>query len=351
MTRWGVMSVVVATGCALNGQRIADHAVDRTIHHVQTEDGAHITLQRYERPGAPAVVLCHGISSNHHFWDLDPEHSLAVHLWEAGFDVWNLDLRGHGFAVRNERGRRPRPAWTVDDYGNYDLPAAFHHVQTETHDQPLHYVGHSLGGMVLAVYLTNHGDAELTSATVVGSPLAMYQPEHLSALLVGLAPKTRFVRRWPTGWLSHGLVLAGPLAPNKIHRMLYNPNNLSPARRRAMLRTIVSPMVRGEVLQLAQLRDGTFRSADGSVSYAERLGDVTLPMLFIAGRADHIAPPDTVRAYYDAVGSEDRVWFVASRANGLTADYGHLDLGVGEAAPQDVYPVIEAFLQGHSEGR
>ena len=70
-------------------------------------------------------------------------------------------------------------------------------------------------------------------------------------------------------------------------------------------------------------------------------------MLFFAGRADHIAPPDSVRAYYDAVGSEDKTLVIASRSNGMHGDYGHLDLGLGDDAAVDIFPRIRAFLDAH----
>ena len=46
---------------------------------VVTEDGATIALHHHPGRGAP-VIAVHGIASNHHFWDLDPQHSLAKWL-------------------------------------------------------------------------------------------------------------------------------------------------------------------------------------------------------------------------------------------------------------------------------
>src|SRR5687767_5683513 len=73
---------------------------DPEIHRVATDDGADIVLEHLPTIGGPAVVLVHGISSNHLFWDLEPQRSLAQHLQRQGYDVWNLDLRGHGTAFR-----------------------------------------------------------------------------------------------------------------------------------------------------------------------------------------------------------------------------------------------------------
>jgi fermentation-respiration switch protein FrsA (DUF1100 family) len=104
-------------------------------------------------------------------------------------------------------------------------------------------------------------------------------------------------------------------------------------------------MVSGELRQFHQSRDGWFYSADGQIRYDTVLSQVQLPMLFIAGRGDHIAPPDGVRSYYDAVGSPDKTFIVASRVNGFSADYGHLDLGLGDEAASEIYPRIRVFLE------
>ncbi|MFT6144580.1 MAG: pimeloyl-ACP methyl ester carboxylesterase [Myxococcota bacterium] len=291
------------------------------------------------------VVLCHGISSNHHFWDLDPEHSLAVYLHDSGFDVWNMDLRGHGLATRQSTGKRQPRGWTVDDYGLFDLPAAFSYVAEQTGTPQIHYVGHSLGGMVLAIHLSSTPDSPVERAVVVGSPLSFHAPTSLTKLMLGNARRLSLIRRWPTPLLATGLSWFGTNAPLSADIMLFQPDNMDKPVRRRMLNTVVSPIVAGELRQFGQSTDGWFYSADGRIRYDTALSDVNIPMLFIAGRGDHVAPPDSVRSYFDAIGSPDKAFIVASRVNGFAADYGHLDLGLGDHAAAEIYPRIRQFLQ------
>lgn len=315
---------------------------------VETEDGAWLAAHRTPRPGAPPVVLCHGISSNHHFWDLAPGRSLAEHLWSQGYDVWNLDLRGHGDALRDPEGRRQRPGWTVDDYGTKDLPAAFAHVLQATGAPALHYVGHSMGGMVLAVYLAHTPDPPLASAVVVGSPLDFRDPDALVKLLLDASPAMGPLGSLPTPAGAKLLAVLGRNAPLQLDALIHNPENVSRRAERLMLRRVASPITRGEAAQLGQARrDGEFRPVDGGPPYRERLGHVRVPMLFIAGRADRVVSADRVRVYHDAVGSPDKAWLIASRANGMHGDYGHLDLGAGDHAAVDVFPRIAAWLDAH----
>jgi polyhydroxyalkanoate synthase len=313
---------------------------------VDTADGYQLALQHHENPGRPPVVLCHGISSNHHFWDLAPGRSLALYLQEQGYDVWNMDLRGHGPAMRDRDGKRQRPGWTIDDYGTHDLPAAFAHVLEQTGAERLHYVGHSLGGMVLAVYLARTPDPPLASAVVVGSPMDFRDPDFTARTMLGQSWMATLSGYTPTPAGARLLAGMGERVPFSADELLYNTANIEPAARKQMLRQVVSPLSRGEVRQIGASRaDGEFRSADGQTVYRHALAEVQVPMLFLAGRADHLGTPDRVRAYYEAVGSPHKQLVIASRANGFAADYGHLDLGVGDDAIHDVYPRVAAWFE------
>lgn len=347
-----VLPLLLALGAATpaaagNGSETAPHSAEAPVVWVDTDDGAQVAMQHHAADGPP-VILCHGISSNHHFWDLAPDRSLARWLQERGYDVWNLDLRGHGFAVYEQDGDRQSAGWSVDDYGQYDLPAAIDHVRQATGAERVHYVGHSMGGMVLAVYLATHAEVPLASVAVVGSPLDFRDP--------GLVTRT-LLRQ---GWLGTVLgftpsqvganLMAGieEKAPLHADEYLYNPANIEPEARRLTLRRVVSPLSRGEVAQFRLARvDGEFRSMDGQRVYREHLAHVDVPMLFFAGRADRVVHPDRVRTYYEAVGSPDKELLIASVANGFHGDYGHLDLGVGDHADEDVYARILDWIERH----
>jgi len=319
---------------------------DAPVTWIDTADGAEVAVQHLATPGGPAVVLCHGISSNHAFWNLMPGRSLARFLQARGYDVYNLDLRGHGFAVRDRDGHRQHAGWSVDDYGRYDLPAVFDRVRAWTGQDEVSYVGHSLGGMVLAVYLATHPDPGLHSAVVVASPLDFRDPSVVTRALLRHAWIGRILPFLPTPAGASLLAVLGDRAPLHLDDLLFNPADIAdPAVRKVMLRQVVSPLSRGEARQLGlAAKGGEFRSADGTVAYRKALGDVQVPMLFFAGRADRVVNPDRVRAYYEAVESPHKKLVVASVANGFAADYGHLDYGDGDHAQDEVFPRIAAWL-------
>ena len=73
------------------------------------------------------VLLVHGYGQNRYAWHL-PSRSFVNHLADAGFDVFNLDLRGQGRS-RKFSGKRPE---SLAEYIEEDLPRAFEEVRRTT---------------------------------------------------------------------------------------------------------------------------------------------------------------------------------------------------------------------------
>lgn len=316
-------------------------AVDRAL---QTPDGAWIHLHRHPVAGPPVLVV-HGLSSNHDCWDLSPDRSLAVALNQAGFDAWLLDLRGHGDAWGP--GLRTRPSWTVDDYGVIDVHTAIEHIKAETGWPQVGYVGHSMGGMVAAIYQAVHGDDALAAVVVVGSPIDFGDLEPFLRLgergFVAGSALPSFSS--PAG--ARGLSAMGARAPMHADEILFSAPNLSRSGQRAMYDRAISPVFRHELRQFARILDERrFVSSDGSLDYGAALAGLDAPLLVIAGRADLIAPADRVRAYYDAAGSREKAFLVAGRSAGFQADYGHMDMALGDRAAQEIFPRITGWLSG-----
>jgi len=318
---------------------------------LRTEDGATIALHHHYAAGPP-VLLVHGIASNHYFWDLDAEHSLAAWLAERGHDVWLLDLRGHGDALTDEDGVRQFGGWNVDDYGKYDVATAIDHIRSVTGYRTVAYVGHSMGGMVGAIYAVTHGDSALSCIVTAGSPATFAH----DAKLVGLAQAAMQSGGVTLGWVETPVLATmardlGPATPGHLQERLYNPENYEPETIRHLLETIVSPVTRGEMRQFGRmLRDERFESQDGSVDYRAEMRTITVPTFAIGGAHDEIVHPAWAQAYSDAVGGEHR-FFLASRAEGLAHDYGHLDYGLGESASTEIFPRIALWLDAHPPER
>ena len=333
------MLILAALACAPQAA-LPDPCPLATDLKVQTADGGTIALHHHFGKGPP-VILVHGISSNHWFWDLDADHSAARWLVAHGFDPWLLDLRGHGSARTTEDGTPQVSGWTVDDYGRYDVPAAVDYVRAVTGYAQVGYVGHSMGGMVGAIYAATGGAGSLSSLTMVGSPATFDGTIPLLKLArVGLAAAGGSLFFVESGTFADAAAGLGPAVPGKLQYKLYNPEHFQPTTERRMLQSIVSPMSREEMQQFSRmLRDERFESADGTLDWAAELGKVQTPLLAIAGGADEVGRPAFVHHWVEVAGGPSAYVEVP--------DYGHLDLGLGEDAERDVFPLFERWLREH----
>lgn len=291
------------------------------------------------------VVLCHGVSANRFNVDLDDEVSLARALAARGFEVFALELRGRG------RSRRPGllghlPRHGFDDYAALDVPAALEAVRARTGAERVHWVGHSMGGLVLYAHLAGAPGAPVRSAVTVASPLRVELPGWLRLALAVAARvpvplvwgKVTFLVAPLVGWVAHP-----PLG------LLLNTKNMSRRRLRAAAANLVDDISHGEVRHFARMARGRFGSEDGRTDYAAGLSAVSVPFLVIAGAGDRVARTAGVRAGFEALGPGPHAWRLFGRESGDAVDFGHGDLLLGDAAPRVVFPEIAAWLEAHDE--
>jgi pimeloyl-ACP methyl ester carboxylesterase len=350
------MLLLLVAGCAHLGSVVGDPGdvprsractLARTVS-LRTEDGATVALHHHAAAGPP-VLLVHGISSNHHFFDLDAEHSLADWLVDRGHDVWMLDLRGHGDAMRDIEGRQQRAGWTVDDYGHFDVPAAVAHIQACTGASKLAYIGHSMGGMVGSIYAASGGAEHLSSLTYLGSPGAFSKDVPMVKLAQTAMAAGGATHIWfDTSVLADASAdLARGNVRVRVQERLYNPENFEPTTLDRMLRNIVSPMSRGEMQHFARMiADERFESWDRKTDWLVALQDVEVPAFLVVGTGDRIVAPEWAEAYADAFAGPVEV-FRAGKESGLEADYGHLDLALGERAATEIFPRVGAWIERH----
>jgi pimeloyl-ACP methyl ester carboxylesterase len=232
----------------------------------------------------------------------------------------------------------------LDDYAALDLPAAIAEIQRQTGAESVGYIGHSMGGMVGAIYLATTPDPPLYAYVALGSPVAFdrLDPLNQAALMVA--------RHSPLPWVDSELggrlraqLGDSPLTPVDafVDEQLFN--DISPAQRPRLYAELSSPMTRGEMRHLGQMGEsGGLSNADGTQDYLAPLADVQLPSQVWAGTADLVAPPWQVQPLADHLGQATYV--LAGTEGGFSVDYGHLDLILGDNAASEVYPMLNTFL-------
>jgi pimeloyl-ACP methyl ester carboxylesterase len=321
------------------------------IHFVQAADGARLALHRY-RPPAPLyrepVILCHGLAMNRFLFDFGGDPSLARFLRDHGFDVWVVEYRGAGMSSSPRLFDGRKMNWTLDDIVHRDVTAFVNAVSRAAGGAPVHWIGHSTGGVVILCHLGLYPHVPVASVVALGTPAQFDRLKGFAWLHPGrfLLQRFRVLRiellsqLVAAGWLTFRL---WPV--RTILRALMNPANVSRRLLRCALVNLLTNPLCPLVLQYsAWMRTGRALSVDGTVDYFEGLGRIHTPVLLLCGAADPAAPPAAARWLYDRLAGQPRQLLIASRDNGTRQDYGHGDLLLGRHAVEEVFPLVRRWL-------
>lgn len=360
-----------------------------TEHYVRTEDGWTLNLRHFPAgagltpetrllPVRNPVICCHGLSYNMEFWSIAPEVNFPRYLQERGVSCWTVSLRGSGRSTKPalsqlrtlfklnvsqldpmaayERGGSGLYAlnWDIDDHINKDIPTIVRYVMEQEKAMKVHWVGHSMGGMIiLANMQTKHSVAHrLASVTSVGGNMVSFHP--LPPVLENMASDPlgpQFVNL--SGAFNMATivgVMAGPIG-TPTEQLFMNPDNMDPLVMRLIYQQANDDVGPGQLGQMLEMfRNGSFRSADGKINYAIGLRTLNkVPAFFMGAPLDYLAQPAAMQwAYRQYAGPKQYELF--AKVNGFKADYGHDDMVVGKHARTDTYPRMHQFLSAAEQG-
>jgi alpha-beta hydrolase superfamily lysophospholipase len=293
------------------------------------------------------VILLHGYGQNRYAWHL-PSRSLFNYLARSGYDVFNLELRGHG----RSRHLGAHPPKRVSDFVEHDVPAAIDEVQRLSGGRPVFLVGHSLGGLISyasaaklreriagvvtlgSPYQFTRGSLTLTALSTMLS--ALDRRVSLSSLPPSLAAGVE-LRVLSEAMRLFRVFIESPIFPLPIRGFApksLEPNILSQHMALAMDTGSVA-VLRSMFLDAAERRRGGKCLGD-LTEYAEAFEGLATPLLVIAGTKDDLAPPESVEPAFLRSRSPDKTYRAFPR--------GHIDLLAGRDAPQTIWPLIQSWL-------
>ena len=300
-------------------------------------------------PTRATLLLIHGFGQNRYAFHL-PARSMVNQLARAGFDVYNVDLRGRG---RSGHFGAERPS-TVLDFVHEDLPTALSEIQEISGARPVFLVGHSLGGAI-AYCMAVDRPGQVAGVVSIGTPYhftlgARWLAAFGSAFLAidrrfGLPNAAVPTRALGSLMRVTRRFVESPLYPFPLrgfHRGSIEPEVLDQHLALAMDIGSISTM-RAMFAWASEVRaaNASDASAQGLFGYGERFEALDVPLLIVAGKHDDMAPPASVKPGFERSQSSDKTY--------RELPFGHLDLLVGRDAPLLTWPLIESWLGKRAE--
>lgn len=315
------------------------------IHMVTTPDLWNIRLCRYKAkrgPGEP-IFLCHGFMANQFNFALPAGKGMVDFLSEAGYDCWAIDLRGNLCTVPPFGRKRGEP--TIDDYLLKDIPAAIDYIRKHTGYARVHWIGHSMGGMLLYAYDAAVGSDLLASATTMGSPLDFQGvPFKEPKLLMWLRLCSGTLFRAFGRLLTMGLVRFRPNNP----LVPFNWDNMDPkCDSLALYGAFEAPPIPVARALSYAASNKVLRVKNGEVDVVESLKNIHVPLFAMYGAADPFVPIPNAEAFINDMSQQDKRILVLSKENGHAADYSHVDMAMGRDIKADVCDPIVEWLAAH----
>jgi len=303
-----------------------------------------------ERRGA--VVLIHGFAQNRYTWHLSTR-SLVNYFADAGLDIYNLELTGHG----RSREFGTAPANSFEEYVA-DTASVIDAIAAYSGCERVFLMGHSLGGAVCYAVAPRVPNTVAGIVTVAGifqfgsNPITRQAGRLIGRIVsadsplsrVGASIKTRFMgklvaeRFGATEALSASFPLAG-----------WVPGSTEPhIVQERLLKGFDWTGINIFLTLMRWAADGSFEDHNGH-DYADEFISLDIPLLVAVGDSDRMLPPEDARPAYDRSLSTDKTFKLFSPIH-EEVHWGHLDVLMGKKASEYTWPYLLRWLLERCNG-
>jgi pimeloyl-ACP methyl ester carboxylesterase len=296
------------------------------------------------------VILCHGLGAQGRYWYFDDELSWPKKLNDEGFDVFVPDLRGVG------KTGGPYD-FSFEDY-IYDVEAILEKVLKVEGVDKAHWVGHSMGGMVIYLSVSRNPQIQkkLKSFTAISSPYTIWGPWELWKITrknyENLSQFFKKVDSIPFSTFSYSFSIFGDIIYPilKITKLIYlenfvwNLDNVPRDIRKKAMRYATGPVSTRVLEKFSKVLLGY---EDFNFSFEK----FKVPALFIVGTKDYLASPPTVKLAYSKASSENKKFILAGVGEGFQTDYGHVDITASKLATEEIFSQVLNFIEENDSNK
>src|SRR5205814_4513140 len=203
--------------------------------------------------------------------------------------------------------RRGASGWNMDDHIEKDVPAVIDAISKLTAQPNLIWIGHSLGGMVAYCLLARYPEYArfFVGLITLGSPGHVERRSGIVTVPAELLLRALGRRvRLPTRPLIK--ILFSPtvrrVGLSRLWRRWLNPENMDQAVIDATMRLGLEDFSPGTLAQwVTSMRKGSLVSGDGVFDYFQNMDRIDIPILFIGGAGDYIAPVRSLTTLFHRV--------------------------------------------------
>ncbi len=315
------------------------------IYYVRTNDLWLLRVCRYRKSRATGepVLLVHGMGANQNNFTCPENGSLVDYLREKGYDCWTVDLRGSRSS--EPPFERTRDEVCMEDFFRDDLPSVLTHILKNTNYAKVHWVGHSMGGMLLYAYALHCGGEEIASGTTLGSPLDFSDaagkaptwviavgekcPALAGTVIRSIVPIVKFLRLGSRVFPINHKNLPDSMTAGDFVNMLENP----------------LPMLMWQVRHWIKSRE--YKLLNGGLDVPARIVDFPVPLLAFFAPQDPFIDIDRAKGWFESIKVADKKMVVCAEEQGFAVDYNHCDLAFSKAADKEVFEPILRWLEEH----
>ena len=315
------------------------------VFYVRTRDLWLLRVCRYRKdatPGEP-VLLVHGMGANQNNFTYPPGGCLVDYLCAKGYDCWTLDLRGSRSSTAPFK--HSRNDVRMEDFFMEDLPAVIQYVLKTTSYPKVHWIGHSMGGMLLYAYVQAHGNGLLASGTALGAPIDFSDAAgNVPTKLIA------FGERHPR---LAGSLIRGAIPPLKAIRSAQaifpvNMRNVPGNMRAAHFINMIEDPLPGLMLQVRHwITSKEYTLLDGRMDVSRGLTDFSAPLLAFYAAVDPFINAARALEFFNGIKIKDKRAMVCSKEEGYVENYNHCDLAFGREAANEIFEPVHKWLKGH----
>jgi len=290
---------------------------------VPLANGAILTLQRFSgaSPGPPVLML-HGAIENGRIFYSESGKGLAPYLARNGYDVYVIDLRGHG--------KSTPPIDSSSGFGQSesiteDIPACIEAVRKLRGNIPQYWVAHSWGGVLFSSLLARFPEyAKLVRSLVYFGSKRTIRVWNIHRIL-----KVSLIWIWVCPLACR---IAGYLPARQL-RIGSDSETIKSYRQSA-----------------AWVKNDAWVDSDDGFDYGAAVKKLSLPPIwYIAAKNDHaLGHPRDVLDFMESAGTQKCRYTVLSCKNGNRHDYDHINMLTHPDAVYDHFPQVLEWLQEHT---